>query len=43
MKKAIYDEMEGFKSALKIGKNFDLWARVALKYKIVLFNLNIKK
>ncbi|MDR2684185.1 MAG: glycosyltransferase, partial [Prevotellaceae bacterium] len=38
IKKAIYYEMDGFKPALKIGEDFDLWVRMALKYKTVLFN-----
>lgn len=32
MKRTIFDEMGGFKSGLKLGEDFDLWVRVALKH-----------
>lgn len=32
MKRSIFDEMGGFKPWLKLGEDFDLWIRVALKY-----------
>ncbi|MDR1653874.1 MAG: glycosyltransferase [Prevotellaceae bacterium] len=38
MRKEIYDEMGGFKPTLKLGEDFDLWMRVALKYRTVLIN-----
>lgn len=38
VKKSVYQEMEGFKAHLKLGEDFDLWARVALKYKTALIN-----
>ena len=38
LKKSVYIEMNGFKAHLKLGEDFDLWARVALKYKTALVN-----
>ncbi|MCL2597582.1 MAG: glycosyltransferase family 2 protein [Paludibacter sp.] len=38
VKKSIFDEFNGFNPALKMGEDFDLWVRIALKYKIVLEN-----
>ena len=38
LKKFVYNEMSGFKEHLKLGEDFDLWARVALKYKTALLN-----
>ncbi len=38
LKKSVYNEMSGFKAHLKLGEDFDLWARVALKYKTALLN-----
>ena len=32
MRRAIFDELGGFKPILKLGEDFDLWVRVALKY-----------
>ena len=36
--KSIYNEMNGFKPFLKLGEDFDLWIRVALKYKVAYLN-----
>lgn len=30
----VFDEMGGFKPGLKLGEDFDLWIRIALKYKV---------
>jgi glycosyltransferase involved in cell wall biosynthesis len=38
LKKDIFKEMQGFKPNLKLGEDFDLWIRIALKYKVVLLN-----
>lgn len=38
MKREIFDEMGGFKPALKLGEDFDLWVRVALKYGTAFLN-----
>ncbi len=38
MPRAVFDEMEGFKPHLKLGEDFDLWVRIALKHKVVFFN-----
>ena len=34
----IFDTMGGFRSNLTLGEDFDLWLRIALKYKTVLLN-----
>ena len=34
----IFDEMGGFKPQLKLGEDFDLWIRIALKYKVAFRN-----
>ena len=34
----VYDEMGGFKSHLKLGEDFDLWIRIARKYKVAFLN-----
>ena len=34
----IFEEMNGFKVGLKLGEDFDLWIRVALKYKVAFLN-----
>lgn len=34
----IYKEMGGFKPFLKLGEDFDLWIRIALKYKVAFLN-----
>ena len=36
--KAIFDEQKGFKPTLKLGEDFDLWIRVALRHPVVLLN-----
>lgn len=36
--KVIFNEMGGFKPNLKLGEDFDLWVRIALKYKTVFLN-----
>ncbi|GHV45719.1 glycosyl transferase [Bacteroidia bacterium] len=36
--KRIFNEMDGFKPYLKLGEDFDLWVRIALKYKTALIN-----
>ncbi|MBR2958422.1 MAG: glycosyltransferase family 2 protein [Bacteroidales bacterium] len=38
MPKAIFDETGGFKPHLKLGEDFDLWVRIALKHKTVFLN-----
>lgn len=38
LKKDIFFEMQGFKPHLKLGEDFDLWLRIALKYKITMLN-----
>lgn len=38
IRKAIYDEMGGFKTNLKFGEDFDLWIRIVLKYKVAYLN-----
>lgn len=34
----IFNEMGGFKPQLKLGEDFDLWIRIALKYKVAFLN-----
>ena len=34
----IFDETRGFKPNLKLGEDFDLWIRIALKYKVAFLN-----
>ena len=36
--RAVFDEAGGFKPHLKLGEDFDLWIRIALKYKVVFLN-----
>lgn len=36
--KSIFLEMNGFNPILKLGEDFDLWVRIALKYKTVFLN-----
>ena len=38
IKKSIYISEDGFKPALKLGEDFDLWIRVALKYPVAILN-----
>lgn len=34
----VFDEMGGFRSHLKLGEDFDLWIRIALKFKVAFLN-----
>lgn len=34
----VFEEMEGFKSNLSLGEDFDLWIRIALRYPVVFNN-----
>jgi len=36
--KGIFDELHGFKSQLKLGEDFDLWMRIAVKYPVAYVN-----
>lgn len=36
--RAVYNEFGGFKPKLKLGEDFDLWIRIALKYKVAFLN-----
>lgn len=36
--KNVFDNENGFKPTLKLGEDFDLWVRVAIKYPVVLLN-----
>ncbi len=36
--RSVFDEMGGFKSFLKLGEDFDLWIRIALKYRVAFLN-----
>lgn len=36
--KAVFEENGGFKPHLKLGEDFDLWIRIALKHKVVFLN-----
>lgn len=38
IKKSIFDSENGFKPRLKMGEDFDLWVRVAIKYPVALLN-----
>lgn len=38
MPRAVFDETGGFKPHLKLGEDFDLWVRIALKHKTVFLN-----
>ena len=38
MPRSIFDEMNGFNPNLKLGEDFDLWIRIALKYPVVFLN-----
>ncbi len=38
MPKAVFNETGGFKPHLKLGEDFDLWIRIALKHKVVFLN-----
>ena len=34
----VFDEMQGFPQGIKLGEDFMLWIRIALKYKVALLN-----
>ena len=36
--RTVFNEMGGFKPHLKLGEDFDLWIRIALKYKVAFLN-----
>lgn len=36
--KNVFDNENGFKPTLKLGEDFDLWVRIAMKYPVVLLN-----
>lgn len=38
MPRKVFDEMEGFPQGVKLGEDFMLWIRVALKYKVAFLN-----
>lgn len=38
MPQRVFDEMGGFKPQLKLGEDFDLWIRIALRHKVVFLN-----
>ena len=38
LKKTIFEKENGFKPNLKLGEDFDLWVRVAIKYPVALLN-----
>lgn len=38
LRRDVFDEAGGFKTHLKLGEDFDLWIRIALKHKAVLLN-----
>ena len=38
IKKSVFDLEKGFKPSLKMGEDFDLWLRVAMKYPVALLN-----
>ena len=38
LRKSVFEEMNGFSPQLKLGEDFDLWARVAIKYPVAFLN-----
>lgn len=38
MPRTVFEENGGFKTHLRLGEDFDLWIRIALKHKVVLLN-----
>lgn len=38
MPRKVYEEFDGFRSHLKLGEDFDLWIKVALKYPVAFLN-----
>jgi glycosyltransferase involved in cell wall biosynthesis len=41
MPRSIFDEINGFNPNLKLGEDFDLWIRIALKYPVVFLNKSL--
>lgn len=41
IKKSVFEEFRGFKPNLKLGEDFDLWVRVALKYPVAFCNKSL--
>jgi len=41
LQKDVFNEMQGFKPHLKLGEDFDLWIRIALKYPVVFLNKSL--
>ena len=41
MPRAVFDETGGFKPHLKLGEDFDLWVRIALKHRTVFLNKSL--
>lgn len=41
IKKTVFELEKGFKPALKLGEDFDLWIRVALKYPVAFLNKSL--
>lgn len=41
LRKDVFNEMQGFKPNLKLGEDFDLWIRIALKYPVVFLNKSL--
>lgn len=39
--RSVFDEVQGFRPHLKLGEDFDLWIRIALKYKVVFLNKSL--
>lgn len=37
----VFDEMQGFPQGIKLGEDFMLWIRIALKYKVALLNKSL--
>lgn len=38
LKRCVFDEMNGFKTNLRLGEDFDLWIRVALNHRVAFLN-----
>lgn len=38
IQRKVFDKMQGFRPQLKLGEDFDLWLRIALKYKVAMQN-----
>lgn len=39
IKRTIFEDLNGFKPQLKLGEDFDLWVRVAMKYPVAYLNI----